>query len=278
MSLLNISNFSKSYKDSKFSIENFNLTINNGEVIGLIGNNGSGKSTIINSLVGNRSYDRGDFKFLNQDWESNSNQLKENVGVAFDDNRLPKDLNIQQLDCVFNNLYETWSPSIFKDLTEKFNLPKKSIINTFSRGMLMKLSIAVAMAHDTKLLILDESTAGIDISSRNEILNMLKDFRNQNNAIIITSHISSDLDTIATKLVFLKNGNKILEMQKEILFNNYCVKQSTITDFESISKSGILAFIEENNMIKYITEKDEKDNPINSLEEISYIIVEGELL
>jgi len=278
MSLLNISDLSKTYEDSQFSVEGFNLTVNNGEVIGLIGNNGSGKSTIINSLVGNRSYDRGDVKFLNQDWETNSNYLKENLGVAFDDNRFSKDLTLQQLNIVFSNLYKTWVTSTFKDLTKKFDLPQKQVINSFSRGMLMKLSIAVAMSHDTKLLILDESTAGIDISSRNEILDMLKDFKSQNNAIIITSHISSDLDKIATKLVFLKNGDKILEVQKEDLFNNYCVKKCTITEFENISKNGILAFIEKYNIIQYITEKDKKSNHINSLEEISYIIVEGELL
>lgn len=278
MSLLNISNFSKSYEDSQFSIENFNLTVNNGEVIGLIGNNGSGKSTIINSLVGNRDYDRGDFEFLNQDWKSNSHHLKENLGIAFDDNRLSKDLNIQQLNFVFNNIYETWVTSTFSDLTKKFDLPQNQIIKNFSRGMLMKLSIAVAMSHDTKLLILDESTAGIDISSRNEILDILKDFRNQNNGIIITSHISSDLDTIATKLVFLKKGNKILEVQKEDLFNNYCVKETTVMDFKHISNEGILAFIEKKNSIKYITKKGGNNHPINSLEEISYIILEGELL
>ncbi|MCA2500425.1 ABC transporter ATP-binding protein [Staphylococcus xylosus] len=278
MNLLKISNFFKSYKDSNFSIENFNLTISGGEVIGLIGNNGSGKSSIINSLVGNRKYDSGDFEFLSHKWEPNSHCFKENLGVAFDNNRLSKELNVKQLNIVFKNLYSTWDSSYYYNLINKFNLPTKQIIKNFSRGMLMKLSIAVAMSHDTKLLILDESTAGIDISSRNEILDMLKTFSNNNNAIIITSHISSDLDTIATKLVFLKNGKKILEMKKDSLFNNYCVKTTKKDEFHNVSKKGMLAFIKKGDVIKYITKKDESSISINSLEDISYIIVEGEVV
>ncbi|RIO75904.1 ATP-binding cassette domain-containing protein, partial [Staphylococcus gallinarum] len=160
MNLLKISNFYKSYKDSNFSIENFNLDISGGEVVGLIGNNGSGKSSIINSLVGNRQYETGEFEFLNHKWEPNSHYFKENLGVAFDNNRLSKELNIKQLNIVLKNLYSTWNTSSFFNLIDKFNLPKKQIIKNFSRGMLMKLSIAVAMSHDTKLLILDESTSG----------------------------------------------------------------------------------------------------------------------
>lgn len=278
MNLLKISNFYKSYKDSNFSIEDFNLDISGGEVVGLIGNNGSGKSSIINSLVGNRQYETGEFEFLNHKWEPNSHYFKENLGVAFDNNRLSKELNIKQLNIVFKNLYSTWNTSSFFNLIDKFNLPKKQIIKNFSRGMLMKLSIAVAMSHDTKLLILDESTSGIDISSRNEILDILKTFSDYNNAIIITSHISSDLDTVATKLVFLKEGKKILEMEKDTLFNNYCVKTYKKDDFHTISKEGILAFIEKDDAIKCITRKDESSISIKSLEDVSYIIVEGEVV
>lgn len=162
--LLNVDRVNKQYKDSDFKLQDASLTISTNETVGLIGKNGSGKSTLINILVGNRHKDNGSIAFFGEEHAADDVEYKEHIGVVFDDLRVPNKLTIKDIDKVFQSIYTTWNSQKFFDLIKYFELPRQTKIKTFSRGMRMKIALTIALSHDVKLLILDEATAGMDVS------------------------------------------------------------------------------------------------------------------
>lgn len=225
--LLTVHELNKSYKKSEFQLSNISFSIDPQEVVGLIGKNGSGKSTLINTLVGNRFKDSGSIKFFDQDISQNNNHYKEYLGVVFDDLRVPNKLTITEMDKVFSNIFTTWDQQKFFDTIRYFDLPLKQQLSSFSRGMRMKAALAIALAHDTKLLILDEATAGMDISGREEVLELLEDYIAQGHGVMMSSHISEDIEQIATKLIFMKDGEIVLTEDKHRLLNSYGIIEQT---------------------------------------------------
>ncbi|MHB7935665.1 ABC transporter ATP-binding protein [Staphylococcus haemolyticus] len=219
--LLQVQDLNKSYKKSNFHLKDISLTLQPGEVIGLIGKNGSGKSTLINTLVGNRFKDSGEISFFDQVVSDKDYAYKEHIGVVFDDLRVPDKLEIKDMDKVFANIFKTWNSDRFFEVIQRFELPTNAQIKTFSRGMRMKAALAMALAHDTKLLILDEATAGMDVSGREEVIEMLEDYISEGNGILISSHISEDIEHLATKLIFMRDGEIVLQESKEELLNQY---------------------------------------------------------
>lgn len=215
--LLNVDRVNKQYKDSDFKLQDASLTIATNETVGLIGKNGSGKSTLINILVGNRLKDNGSIAFFGEEHAMDDVEYKEHIGVVFDDLRVPNKLTIKDIDKVFQSIYTTWNSQKFFDLIKYFELPLQTKIKTFSRGMRMKIALTIALSHDVKLLILDEATAGMDVSGREEVMELLEDFVTQGGGILISSHISEDIEQLADKLVFMKDGRMILTEQKDIL-------------------------------------------------------------
>ncbi|NYZ03946.1 ATP-binding cassette domain-containing protein, partial [Staphylococcus aureus] len=219
--LLNVDRVNKQYKDSDFKLQDASLTISTNETVGLIGKNGSGKSTLINILVGNRHKDNGSIAFFGEEHAADDVEYKEHIGVVFDDLRVPNKLTIKDIDKVFQSIYTTWNSQKFFDLIKYFELPRQTKIKTFSRGMRMKIALTIALSHDVKLLILDEATAGMDVSGREEVMELLEDFVAQGGGILISSHISEDIEQLADKLVFMKDGRMILTEQKDILLAQY---------------------------------------------------------
>ena len=219
--LLQVQDLNKSYKKSNFHLKDISLTLQPGEIIGLIGKNGSGKSTLINTLVGNRFKDSGEISFFDQVISDKDHAYKEHIGVVFDDLRVPDKLEIKDMDKVFADIFKTWNSDRFFEVIQRFELPTNVQIKTFSRGMRMKAALAMALAHDTKLLILDEATAGMDVSGREEVIEMLEDYISEGNGILISSHISEDIEHLATKLIFMRDGEIVLQESKEELLNQY---------------------------------------------------------
>ncbi|WP_204194232.1 ABC transporter ATP-binding protein [Staphylococcus sp. GDY8P47P] len=219
--LLQVQHLNKSYSKSQFHLKDISLTLRPGEVLGLIGKNGSGKSTLINTLVGNRFKDSGDISFFDQVVSDKDYAYKEHIGVVFDDLRVPDKLEIKDMDKVFANIFKTWNSDRFFEVIQRFELPTNAQIKTFSRGMRMKAALAMALAHDTKLLILDEATAGMDVSGREEVIEMLEDYISEGNGILISSHISEDIEHLATQLVFMRDGEVVLQENKEALLKQY---------------------------------------------------------
>ncbi|HCY9598067.1 TPA: ABC transporter ATP-binding protein [Staphylococcus aureus] len=238
--LLNVDRVNKQYKDSDFKLQDASLTIATNETVVLIGKNGSGKSTLINILVGNRHKDNGSITFFGEEHTVDDVEYKEHIGVVFDDLRVPNKLTIKDIDKVFQSIYMTWNSQKFFDLIKYFELPLQTKIKTFSRGMRMKIALTIALSHDVKLLILDEATAGMDVSGREEVMELLEDFVAQGGGILISSHISEDIEHLADKLVFMKDGRMILTEQKDILLAQYGIVTTGDKDVE-IPKHLIIA-------------------------------------
>ena len=276
--LLQVQDLNKSYKKSNFHLKDISLTLQPGEVIGLIGKNGSGKSTLINTLVGNRFKDSGEISFFDQVISDKDHAYKEHIGVVFDDLRVPDKLEIKDMDKVFADIFKTWNSDRFFEVIQRFELPTNAQIKTFSRGMRMKAALAMALAHDTKLLILDEATAGMDVSGREEVIEMLEDYISEGNGILISSHISEDIEHLATKLIFMRDGEIVLQESKEELLNQYGIVEVDEHDDLDIPQDIIIASRVRQGQ-RQILVKDWSSvtnaNPLNTIDDATKLIMRG---
>ena len=277
--LLQVQDLNKSYKKFNFHLKDISLTLQPGEVIGLIGKNGSGKSTLINTLVGNRFKDSGEISFFDQVISDKNHAYKEHIGVVFDDLRVPDKLEIKDMDKVFADIFKTWNSDRFFEVIQRFELPTNVQIKTFSRGMRMKAALAMALAHDTKLLILDEATAGMDVSGREEVIEMLEDYISEGNGILISSHISEDIEHLATKLIFMRDGEIVLQESKEELLNQYGIVEVDEHDDLDIPQDIIIASRVRQGQ-RQILVKDWSSvtnaNPLNTIDDATKLIMRGD--
>ncbi|MDG6741791.1 ABC transporter ATP-binding protein [Staphylococcus aureus] len=277
--LLNVDRVNKQYKDSDFKLQDASLTIATNETVGLIGKNGSGKSTLINILVGNRLKDNGSIAFFGEEHAMDDVEYKEHIGVVFDDLRVPNKLTIKDIDKVFQSIYTTWNSQKFFDLIKYFELPLQTKIKTFSRGMRMKIALTIALSHDVKLLILDEATAGMDVSGREEVMELLEDFVTQGGGILISSHISQDIEQLADKLVFMKDGRMILTEQKDILLAQYGIVTTGDKDVEIPKHLIIASRLSKGKYQILVKDYAEFENaePLKHIDDATKIIMRGEV-
>ncbi|HDA2603232.1 TPA: ABC transporter ATP-binding protein [Staphylococcus aureus] len=277
--LLNVDRVNKQYKDSEFKLQDASLTIATNETVGLIGKNGSGKSTLINILVGNRHKDNGSIAFFGEEHAAGDVEYKEHIGVVFDDLRVPNKLTIKDIDKVFQSIYTTWNSQKFFDLIKYFELPLQTKIKTFSRGMRMKIALTIALSHDVKLLILDEATAGMDVSGREEVMELLEDFVAQGGGILISSHISEDIEQLADKLVFMKDGRMILTEQKDRLLAQYGIVTTEDEDVEIPKHLIIASRLSKGKYQILVKDYAEIENaePLKHIDDATKIIMRGEV-
>lgn len=277
--LLEIKELNKAYEKSDFSLDNVSFAIDKNEVVGLIGQNGSGKTTLINTIVGNRLKDSGDISFFEKNITQDDYRYKEQIGVVFDDLRVPNKLTIKDINKVFNTIFQTWDSDQFFSLIDQFELPQTNMINTFSRGMRMKAALAIALAHDSKLLILDEATAGMDVSGREQVMEILEDFINEGNSILISSHISEDIEQLATKLVFMKDGKVILEEEKDKLLSTYGIVKQPVEAFNIPNELIVASRIRKQEHITLVNDYTAlaEAEPLEQIDEATKIIMRGEI-
>lgn len=220
MQALNLSLVTHSFSD--FTLGPISFKLPSGSIMGLIGENGAGKSTTIRLILGMLRPDSGEIQVLGQSMDGSCAKLKEQIGYVADEPCFPECLTPNQLGAVLGNVYRSWNPTSYQTLLKRFELPPTQASGTFSRGMKMKLSIAAALAHDPKLLILDEATGGLDPVARDEILDLFYDFtRQEDRSILISSHIVSDLEKLCDYVAFLHNGKLLLCQEKDLLFEQY---------------------------------------------------------
>lgn len=221
--LLEVRNMAKSFGQNVV-LKDVSFHVPPGSIVGFIGDNGAGKSTTFKAVLGLVSRDSGTVEIFGEDNLNKDATIKEDIGVVFDAINLPVSLTIKQLNNVFKKLFNSWEEADFHRLIHCFSLPEDKKIHTFSRGMSMKLSLAVALSHGAKLLLLDEATGGLDPSSREQILDELKAFVSDGNSgILLSSHIMSDVEKIASHLVVIKNGEILLNEEKEKVFQEYAI-------------------------------------------------------
>ncbi len=260
---IKIENLSKKYEDFELKDVSFNVPC--GSIVGLIGENGAGKSTTIKAILDLTEKESGVVEILGS--TTLDKETKEHIGVVFEGNNFPEELNAKELNNVLKNIYKYWNEEKFYGLLYDFKLPIQKKIKDYSRGMKMKLAILVALSHDTKLLILDEATNGLDPIIREEILDILLDFiQDETHTVLLSSHITSDLEKIADYIVFIKNGTVFLNASKDELIYEYGILKCKKEDFEKIDKEDIITYIKRENIYEIlIYDKKEKKNKYKDL-------------
>lgn len=239
---LQIDNLCKSYKNTDFALQNVSFNIPKGSIVGFVGKNGAGKSTTINAVLNIIHRDSGEVTFFGKAMTDASKLMRNDIGVVFDTICFSGDLTPKKLERVLKDIYEHWDSAMFFSYLDRFHIPLDKKIKTFSRGMTMKLSIGVALSHKATLLILDEATAGLDPVAREEILDVLLEFvEDERNSIFISSHISSDLEKIADYITFIDNGKIILTEKKDTLIYEYGIARMKQSDFDELDTSEYLA-------------------------------------
>lgn len=260
---IKIENLSKKYEDFELKDVSFNVPC--GSIVGLIGENGAGKSTTIKAILDLTEKESGVVEILGS--ATLDKETKEHIGVVFEGNNFPEELNAKELNNVLKNIYKYWNEEKFYGLLYDFKLPIQKKIKDYSRGMKMKLAILVALSHGTKLLILDEATNGLDPIIREEILDILLDFiQDETHTVLFSSHITSDLEKIADYIVFIKNETVFLNASKDELIYEYGILKCKKEDFEKIDKEDIITYIKRENIYEIlIYDKKEKKNKYKDL-------------
>ena len=234
-----VSGITKSYQD--FVLDHVSFTVPGGSIVGLIGENGAGKSTTINAALGLVGKEDGMVSILGR--EELDGDVKEQIGVVFDGSNYPEILSPRKLNRVMKNIYRTWDERTYFGLLKQFSLPCDKPIKQFSKGMKMKLAISAAFSHHSRLLLLDEATSGLDPVVRDDILDMLMDFvQDEEHSILVSSHITSDLEKIADYIVFIHEGKVVFEKPKDELTERYGILKCGAAQFDALDKSDIISY------------------------------------
>ena len=238
-SALTVSGLTKRYEG--FTLADISFKVPQGTITGLIGENGAGKSTTLHSILGLVHRDGGEISILGAPAEGLQPEARENIGVVFDGTNFSEELTPKRLNKVLKGVYSSWDEGYFLALLNKLSLPVSKKIKSFSKGMKAKLSIAAAFAHHPKLLILDEATSGLDPVMRDDMLDMFLEFvQDEENSILLSSHITSDLEKVADHIIFLHEGRLIFSKPKDELLENYGIVKCGAAQFEAIDRQDII--------------------------------------
>ena len=251
---IKVKNLNKKYDG--FELKNISFEIPEGCIVGLIGENGAGKTTTIKSIL-NIINSEGEIQFFGKDIKQSEKEIKSKLGVVLDDSFLseyltPKKINSimnddsflseyltpKKINSIMKNFYNTWNKKLFENYIKKFKLPENKMVKDFSSGMKMKLKIATAISHNPQILILDEPTSGLDPIVRNEILDIFRNFiaEDDTRSILISTHITTDLEHISDYIMFIKNGKITLNLPTSEILENYGIVKCSENDFNSIAK------------------------------------------
>ena len=238
---IEISNLRKQYKN--FLLDNISFSVPSGFVCGFIGENGAGKTTTLKLILGMVMKDGGSIKLFGRSADEVS--LKENVGVLFEQPYYQEDWTPVDIERSIRPFYKKWSSMTFHQYLERFSLDPKQKFKTMSRGMKLKLGMAVTLAHDAKLLLLDEPTSGLDPVGRDEMLGIFRDYMvEEDRTIFFSTHITGDLEKIADYITYIKDGKILYSGLKDELIDNYCLIRGGIGDLPQSKRRQIFGLRE----------------------------------
>ena len=279
---LEVTDLEKKYQD--FHLNHINIKLPKGKIIGFIGENGSGKTTTIKSILNLISYE-GNIKIFGKNNRELTKFDCEKIGVVLDDSFFSPILNVNDINKLMKKFYQNWNEKYFYDTIKEFKIPCTKPLKEFSNGMKMKIKVLCALAHEPKLLILDEPTNGLDPIFRYEIIDLFNKFvSNQENSILMTTHITSDLEHLADEVIFINEGNIILDISKKKLEEEYGIIEILLEDLAKIKKEDYLKCLKyKNTNFLLISSKDAfKDKYPKleirkpTLEEVMLLLVKGE--
>lgn len=237
---IEINGLTKNYDG--FTLDNVSFNVPKGSIMGFIGQNGAGKTTTIKALLNIIEKDAGNIKLLGLDSVKDELEIKEQISVVFDELPIHDTINARQLNVILRGIFKEWNEETYFNYLKRFSLPEKKKIGQFSKGMKMKLQIAAALSHNAKLLIMDEATTGLDPVVRNEILDIFLEYlQDENHSILMSSHITTDLEKVADSVTFIDKGKILLSGYKEDVLESHSVIKCSKADYEKIDKADFIS-------------------------------------
>lgn len=283
--ILELQQVSKRFPKSDFTLDNVSFSLPYGAILGFVGENGAGKTTTIGCILNTIAKDSGSVKLFGREMLDADTDIREKIGVVYDGDNFPGHWNAEQLSKVMQGFYTNWDEGLFYEYLGRFQLPVKQRIKQYSRGMTMKLAIAAALSHHPQLLILDEATSGLDPIMRDEMLDVFLDFvQEEDHSILLSSHITSDLEKIADYITFIHNGRLIMTASKNDLVYNYAVIRCRESQFHALESDDMIAYRKRDFQIDVLVsdgkkaQRKYKDVVVDhvSLDEIMLLLVKGE--
>lgn len=283
--ILELQQITKTFPKSNFTLDKVSFSLPYGSILGFVGENGAGKTTTIGCILNTIMKDSGTVKLFGKEMLDTDTNVRERIGVVYDGNNFPAHWTAKQLSQVMKGFYSQWDNSLFQKHLKDFNLPVNQKIKHYSRGMTMKLAIAVALSHHPQLLILDEATSGLDPIVRDEMLDVFLEFvQEEDHSILLSSHITSDLEKIADYITFIHNGKVIMTASKNDLVYNYAVMRCKESQFLALDPNDIIAYRKRDFQIDVLipnakeAERKYKNAVIDhvSVDEILLLLVKGE--
>ena len=285
--ILEVKNIEKTYPNDGFKLNKINFDVPKGSIVGIIGENGSGKTTTLNLILGLKSKDGGTVKIFGREFNIDDVDIKEKIGVSFDEIYLPSNLNAKEISKIYKSIYHGWDEKYFFNSLSNFGIDNGKKIGDYSKGMQKMLSILIAMSHSPELLILDEPTSSLDPVKRSEVLEKFQEFiENGDRSIVFSSHITTDIEHICDYVVFINRGNLIFASPTIDLLYKNCIARCTSESFNKLDKSNMIVYLQKNNQVVVLLKsRDDLDQSIDNiiienptLEEIMNIYSKGTIL
>lgn len=237
--VVELKDVTKDYGD--FKLDHVSFSVPEGSVCGFIGQNGAGKTTTIKLMLDVIKADQGEIRLFGENIEKDSARLREDIGVVFDEMGFHEFMTGRDINIMMKNIYKNWDEDVFFDYLKRFSLPSRKECGDFSRGMRMKLQIAVALSHHAKLLIMDEPTSGLDPIVRNEMIQIFREFViEEDHTILLSSHITGDLEKLADEVVFINAGKIVLAGNKDDILEKHALLKCKKSELEKISEPLIV--------------------------------------
>lgn len=285
--ILEVRSVSKTFPKSGFSLDNISFVLPSGAIMGFIGENGAGKTTTIGCILNTLTKDAGTVMLFGEEMADKDTLIREKIGVVYDGDNFPSYLNAIQLSNILRSTYRTWDNALYQSYLERFRLPPAQKIKTYSKGMSMKLAITAALAHHPQLLILDEATSGLDPVMRDEILDVFLEFvQEEKHSILLSSHITSDLEKVADYITLIHDGRILLSISKDELIYHYAIMRCKENQFQALHPDDIITFRKrdfQTDVLVADSRKAKKRYPDividhASIDEIMLLLVKGERL
>ncbi len=279
MNNIEIKKINKRYEG--FSLNDVSFNVPKGAIVGFIGENGAGKSTTIKAILDLIKIDSGSVNIFGKPFNLDDTKAKEHIGVVIDECNFSDEITIKDIKKVLSNVYKTFDSNKFDGYVEKFKLPTNKAIKKLSKGMKMKLNLLVALSHDSKVLLLDEVTAGLDPMAREEILDEFLDFiQDEEKSILISSHIITDLEKICDYIVFIHQGHIVINDSKDSILDTYGIVRCSHEQFDELDKKSISYYRKNTSNVEALVLKENfKHSKLvenATLEEIMVLIAKGE--
>ena len=282
--IIEIKNLKKKF-DDKFELGEIDITIPKGVIVGLIGENGAGKTTLIKLMLNIIKSDNGEIKIFGKGNKRKEKEIKEDIGVVLDNMFFPELLNAKDINNSMKDIYKNWDSKLYFSYLKEFDLPDNKSLKSMSKGMRKKLEIATALSHKPKLLILDEPTSGLDPVIRNEVLDIFQKFiEDEEHGVLLSTHITSDLERIADEIIFIDKGKKVLQKSRDEIIDNYGILKCDIDYFSNIDKKDIITYKKTKYAYEILVDDKEKTSKKYpscvidkiTLEDLMVLVIKGE--